>query len=164
MEGTLTAEQAEDLFAANALAKNMQATLNPGQQEQLAEYDLLLKQDTLVEVYKQALLRTGDAISGASQEQIVNVLVDEILSIENNYAALVNNQGSMRDAHNDKIAAFHRARETLLPQLDSAQIEHLDRFINAQTSGVDIILEASTDGEGRVSITQARIGMENLPQ
>ena len=71
--------------------------------------------------------------------------------------------GSMRSAYNDKLAAFDRARNVLEPDLNTQQLEHLDRFIETQSSGIDVILEASTDGSGRVSITQARIGVENLP-
>ena len=94
----------------------------------------------------------------------MTALLDEALSPQTNWGALVAEDGSMLSAHRDRLAAFDRARDVLRSDLDTEQLNHLDRFIDAQSSGVDIILEASTDGNGRVSITQARIAAENLPQ
>lgn len=163
LEGRLTAEQANQFFAEGALSRQLETVLSQEQQAELRQYDLFLKQDTLQEVYRQELNRTGDAINAVIQDQIMQVLVDEILSEQNNYGALVAEDGSMLSAHGDKIAAFARARERLLPELNAEQLGQLDRFIDGQASAVDVILEASTDGNGRVSITQARVGVNDLP-
>ena len=164
LAGSLSPDQARAFFGANALATNMGMRLSREQQDDLRQYDLLLKQDTLREVYQQALLRSGSAIEGLLQEQVMQVLLDELVSAENNWGALVAEDGSMLSAQSDKVAAFDRAREQLASNLDEEQIAQLDRFIEAQSNGVDVILEASSDNSGRVSITQARIGVEDLPQ
>ena len=152
------------MFGADALSENLQNSLTTTQQDDLRQYDRLLKYDTLREIYQQALRNTGTALDAAIQEQVTGALIDEVLSAENNWGALVAEDGSMRSAYNDKLTAFDRARDFLEPDLNTQQLEHLDRFIDAQVSGIDVILEASSDGSGRVSITQARIGVEDLPQ
>ena len=48
--------------------------------------------------------------------------------------------------------------------LNTEQISQLDRFIESQSSGVDVILEVNRDPSGRMAIRNARIGPENLPQ
>ena len=151
--GSMSPDQAVALFGANALSENLQNSLTATQQVDLRQYDQLLKFDTLREVYQQSLRNTGTALEGAIQEQITQALIDEVVSAENNWGALVAEDGSMRSAYNDKLAAFDRARDALEPDLNTQQLEHLDRFIETQSSGIDVILEASSDGSGRVSIT-----------
>ena len=163
LAGSMSPDQAVALFGANALPEYLQNSLTATQQVDLRQYDQLLKFDTLREVYQQCLQNTGTALEGATAEQVTQALINEVVSVENNWGALVAEDGSMRSAYNDKLAAFDRARNVLEPDLNTQQLEHLDRFIETQSSGIDVILEASTDGSGRVSITQARIGVENLP-
>lgn len=164
VDGSLSRDDAIAYFGADALAQSLGLELNTEQLADLRVYDQLLRQDTLREVYQQALNRTGNAIDGMSQDRVIDGLIGEVLSAENNWGALVAEDGSMLSAYNDKISAFDRARENLAPDLNGEQLGQLDRFIEAQISGVDVILEASTDSSGRVSITQARIGPENLSQ
>lgn len=163
LDGTLSAEQARDWFGADALPRSMEMTLSAQQQEDLRQYDLLLKQETLREVYQEALGRTGSALQGIAQDQVLSALLDEIVSEQNNWAALVADDGSMISAHNDTVAAFDRARERVAAELSAEQRAQLDRFIEAQSDGVDVILEAGTDNRGRATITQARIGVDDLP-
>jgi hypothetical protein len=163
LAGSMSPDQSVALFGANALSESLQNSLTATQQYDLRQYDQLLKFDTLREVYQQSLRNTGTALAGATQEQVIQALIDEVVSAENNWGALVADDGSMRSAYNDKLAAFDRARDVLEPDLNTQQLEHLDRFIETQSSGIDVILEASSDGSGRVSITQARVGVENLP-
>ena len=164
LEGGLSPGEALSLFGADALVQNMQDSLTPAQQEALRLYDQRIKQDTLREAYRQALQRTGSAINGSVQNRVMTALLDAVLSPQTNWGALVAADGSMRSAHRDRLAAFDRARDKLQGDLNAQQLNHLDRFIEVQGNGVDIILQASTDGAGRVSITQARIAAENLPQ
>jgi hypothetical protein len=163
LAGSMSPDQAVALFGANAFSESLQNSLTVTQRYDLRQYDQLLKFDTLREVYQQSLRNSGTALEGATQEWVTQALIDEVVSAENNWGALVAEDGSMRSAYNDKLAAFDRARDVLEPDLNTQQLEHLDRFIETQSSGIDVILEASTDGRGRVSITQARIGVENLP-
>lgn len=164
LAGSISREQAVTLFGANALSRYLQNSLTTAQQDDLRQYDLLLKRDTLREAYLQSLRSTGTAIDGATQDQVTGALIDEVVSAENNWGALVAEDGSMLRAYNNSLAAFDRARDGLGPQLDTQQLGHLDRFIDIELSGIDVILEVTSDGSGRVSITQARIGVENLPQ
>ncbi|PCI79419.1 MAG: hypothetical protein COB20_04690 [SAR86 cluster bacterium] len=164
LAGSMSRDQAINLFGADALSENLQNSLTATQQDDLRQYNQLLQQDTLREVYRQSLRNTGTALDGAIQEQVIEALIGEVLSAENNWGALVAEDGSMRSAHNGKLVALDRARDILEPDLTTQQLDHLDRFIDAQSSGIDVILEASSDGSGRVSITQARIGVEDLSQ
>ena len=163
LAGSISPDQAVALFGADALSENLQNLLTATQQDDLRQYDQLLRNDTLREVYQQSLRNMGTALEGAAREEVTQALVNEIVSAENNWGSLVAEDGSMRSAYNDKLAAFDRARNALGPDLNTQQLEHLDRFIETQSSGIDVILEASSDRSGSVSITQARVGVENLP-
>ena len=163
LAGSISPDQAVALFGADALSKNLQNLLTATQQDDLRQYDQLLRNDTLREVYQQSLRNMGTALEGATREEVTQALINEVVSAENNWGSLVAEDGSMRSAYNDKLAAFDRARNALGPDLNTQQLEHLDRFIETQASGIDVILEASSDGSGSVSITQARVGVENLP-
>ena len=163
LAGSMTPDQAVVLFGANALSENLQNSLTATQQTDLRQYDQLLRNDTLREVYQQSLRNMGTALEGATREEVTQALINEVVSAENNWGSLVAEDGSMRSAYNDKLAAFDRARNALGPDLNTQQLEHLDRFIETQASGIDVILEASSDRSGSVSITQARVGVENLP-
>ena len=163
LAGSMSPDQSVALFGANALSQSLQNSLTATQQADLRQYDQLIKFDILREVYQKSLRNTGTALAGATQEQVTQALIDEVVSAENNWGALVAEDGSMRSAYIDKLAAFARARDVLEPDLNTQQLQHLDRFIENQSSGIDVILEASSDGSGRVSITQARVGLENLP-
>ena len=163
LAGSISPDQAVALFGADALSENLQNLLTATQQDDLRQYDQLLRNDTLREVYQQSLRNMGTALEGATREEVTQALINEVVSAENNWGSLVAEDGSMRSAYNDKLAAFDRARNTLGPDLNTQQLEHLDRFIETQASGIDVILEASSDRSGSVSITQARVGVENLP-
>jgi hypothetical protein len=163
LAGSISPDQAVALFGADALSKNLQNLLTATQQDDLRQYDQLLRNDTLREVYQQSLRNMGTALEGATREEVTQALINEVVSAENNWGSLVAEDGSMRSAYNDKLAAFDRARKALEPDLNTQQLDHLDRFIETQASGIDVILEASSDRSGSVSITQARVGVENLP-
>jgi hypothetical protein len=163
LAGSISPDQAVALFGADALSENLQNLLTATQQDDLRQYDQLLRNDTLREVYQQSLRNMGTALEGATREEVTQALINEVVSAENNWGSLVAEDGSMRSAYNDKLAAFDRARKALEPDLNTQQLDHLDRFIETQASGIDVILEASSDRSGSVSITQARVGVENLP-
>lgn len=163
MEGGLSADQAVAMFGPQGLGNGMQDILTDEQIADLVEYELLVKQDTLREVFDRSLASYGDNISGLTRNQVVDVLLDEHFSEQNNYGALVAEDGSMLSAYNGKLAAFDRARDRLQGELDLDQLSQLDRFIETQSRGVDVVLESTTDGNGQVSTTQMRIGVQDLP-
>ncbi|PCJ23700.1 MAG: hypothetical protein COA96_11135 [SAR86 cluster bacterium] len=164
MEGALSAEETADYFGSDGLINAMTSILTDQQLDDLRQYDMLIKRDTLREVYGGSLSSTGGAISGASQDMVMDVVIDELLSQQNNYDALVGEDGSMITAHNNQIAAYERSRQRLQDELSADQLAHFDRFVANESKGVDILLEATTDGSGRVSIMRARVGVNDLPQ
>ncbi len=164
LAGNLSAEQAATVFGANGLANGLTDVLSQQQLNDLTLYDLLVRQDTVRQVYGSNLAKTGGAINGITQDQVLDVLVDELFSEQNNLGAIVADDGSMITAYNDQLAAYDRARERLADELNAEQMSQLDRFIESQSSGVDVILEANRDPSGRMAIRNARIGLDNLPQ
>ena len=164
LAGNLSAEQAATVFGANGLANGLTDVLSQQQLNDLTLYDLLVRQDTVRQVYGSNLAKTGGAINGVTQDQVLDVLVDELFSEQNNLGAIVADDGSMITAYNDQLAAYDRARERLADELNAEQMSQLDRFIESQSSGVDVILEANRDPSGRMAIRNARIGLDNLPQ
>lgn len=163
MEGRLSIDQAVAMFGPQGLANAVRDVLTEQQVADLAQYELLIKQDTLREVFDRSLASFGDNISGLTQNQVVDVLLDELFSEQNNYGALVAEDGELLSAYNGKLAAFDRARGRLQEELNIEQLGQLDRFIETQSRGVDVILESTTDGSGQVSTTQMRIGVQDLP-
>lgn len=163
LAGAMPPDTAVNLFGADALSENLKDSLTATQQGNLRKYDRLLTIDILREFYRQSLQNAGSALEGLIQEQVTGALIDEVLSAENNWGALVGRDGSMRSAYQGKLAAFDRARAVLEPRLNTQQLDHFDRFIDTQSSGIDVILEASSNGSGRVSMTQVRISVEDLP-
>ncbi len=164
LDGSIAAEQASSLFGADALGNAMQQMLTEQQLAELNQYDLLIRQETANEIYGDSLAKSGSAISGASHDRVMQVMLDELFSVQNNYAALVADDGSMITAYNDQLAAYQRTRDRLQGELDADQLTQLDRFLQSQSNGVDVILEASTDGSGRVSVMRARVGAADLAQ
>ena len=93
----------------------------------------------------------------------MDVVIDELFSEENNYGALVADNGSMTSAYIDKLDSFDRARERLEPNLTVEQLSQFDRFAESQFGTVDVVLEANTDGEGKVQVRNMRLSSESLP-
>lgn len=164
MDGSLSAEEARAMFGADSLVNSMEGILNEEQLAELSQYETLIKQETVNQVYGESLANAGAAISGATQERVMEVLVDELFSEQNNYGALVAEDGSMITAYNDQLAAYERTRDRLQGELNPEQQTQLNSFLDSQSNGVDVILEATTDGAGRASVMRARVGPESLPQ
>jgi len=164
LEGNLGADQAVAMFGANGLINNMQDMLSDEQLAVLSQYELTVKQDAARQIYGNSLQRNGSFISGVTQDRVMDVVLDELFSEQNNYGALVADDGSMTTAFNDQLAAYDRARERLQVDLNADQLGQFDQFMENQTNGIDIILDVTTDANGQTSIMRSRIGGESLPQ
>ena len=99
-----------------------------------------------------------------TQSHVLDVVLDEIYSPQNNYGAIVAEDGSMVNAYNNQLDAYDRARANLLEEINGDQLQQFDRFVEERSSGVDIMLEATTDGSGRVAVRNFRVGVDDLPQ
>ena len=84
LAGSISPDQAVALFGADALSKNLQNLLTATQQDDLRQYDQLLRNDTLREVYQQSLRNMGTALEGATREEVTQALINEVVSAENN--------------------------------------------------------------------------------
>ncbi len=163
LDGNLSTDQALAVFGPDGIVNGMSGLLSEQQLDELSQYDRLIKRDTAREIYGEGLSRSGSAISGLDHEQVMDTVIDELFSPANNYAALVADDGSMSSAHEDSVQAYERARQRLQPELDADQLEQYDQFVRNQTSGIDIILEASSRADGEREIRHARIGSDDLP-
>lgn len=163
LAGNLSTDQAMALFGPQAILNGMDDLLTAEQVSELAQYDSLVQQDSARHIYGSELSRMGDAISGSTQDLVIDTLLNEVYSSENNYGALVSPDGSMTSAHNSQVDAYNRARDTLQADLNDDQLNQLDRFINNRSNVVDVVMEATTDGNGRVSVRSSQVGLDDLP-
>ncbi|NKB32572.1 MAG: hypothetical protein GKR91_05690 [Pseudomonadales bacterium] len=163
MEGNLTSDQAAAMFGPDAMVENLADLLTPEQAAELGAYNIGVNEGAARQVYSSMIASGGSAISGESQDLVMNTLMDELYSVQNNYGALVADDGSMTSAYNDKLAAFERARDRLEGDLNSDQLAQFDGFVQSQAGAVDLVLEASEDGAGNVQVRNMKVGAENLP-
>ena len=163
LEGNLSTDQAASMFGADALIDSMADMLTEQQLADLRDYDLGIRQDTVREVYGQDLGRSGSAISGADQDRVMDVMLEELFSAESNYGAIVAGDGSAVTAFNDQLEAYQRTRDRLQDELNAEQLTQLDQFVAGQSTGMDVLLEATTDGSGRTALTRARVSVDDLP-
>lgn len=163
LSGNLTADDATALFGPDAILNGMSELLTNDQLSELAQYDTVVKQQSARHVLAENLGRTGDTITGATQDLVLDTILDEIYSVQNNNGAIVAADGSMVTAYNDQLAAYDRARTRLQDNLNMDQQDQLDRFIESRSSGVDVLLEASADDSGRLAIRNARVDPSELP-
>jgi len=163
MAGNLTSDQAAAIFGPGALAENLAGMLSSEQAAELEAYNIGVNREAARTVYSEVMDNSGNAISGESQDLVMDVLMDEIFSEQNNYGAIVSADGSMTTAYNDKIAAFDRARDRLENDLSSDQLMQFDSFVDHETGGVDLVLEANDDGAGNVQVMNMKASTENLP-
>ena len=163
MEGNLTNDQAAAIFGPNAMVNSLSDLLTPEQAAELGTYALGVNKEAARTIYSGMLESSGNAISGESYELVMDVLLDEIFSEQNNYGALVAGDGSMTSAYEDKLDAFDRARNRLEGDLNTNQIAQFDGFIQSQAGTVDLVMEASDDGAGNMQVRNMKVSAENLP-
>ncbi|MDD9890325.1 MAG: hypothetical protein OXU30_08295 [Gammaproteobacteria bacterium] len=163
MAGNLTADQAAAIFGPSALAENLAGMLTPEQAAALEAHNIGVNREAARTVYSGVMENSGNAIAGEAQDLVMDVLMDELFSAQNNYGALVAADGSMTSAYNDKLAAFERARDRLENDLSADQLMQFDSFVEHETGSVDLVLEANDDGEGNVQVMNMKASAENLP-
>ncbi len=163
LAGNLTPQQALDLFGADALSRNLANLLGGDRLAELQQYNNFLNRDSARLIYGETLSRMGAALSGDAQQLALQTLLDQLYSEANNYGALVGPDGSMRTAYNNQLEAYDRARQQLQGELDSEQMNQLDRFLDSRRNGVDLVLEASVDESGGLRLRNERVAAENLP-
>ena len=163
MEGNLTNDQAAAIFGPNAMVNSLSDLLTPEQAAELGTYALGVNKEAARTIYSGMLESSGNAISGESYELVMDVLMDELFSEQNNYGALVAGDGSMTSAYEDKLDAFDRARNRLEGDLNTNQIAQFDGFIQSQAGTVDLVMEASDDGAGNMQVRNMKVSAENLP-
>ena len=163
LEGNLSPDQASAIFGPASLARALEGIVSD---EQLAEaLDLALQKDRNAAniIFGESLTGLGDSIDSATSQRILDTLLDEIYSEQNNYGALVAEDGSMWSAYQDQLDAYSRAREAMQDDLDPEQLAQFDRFLEDRSSGVDVLLEATTSPGGGTELRNARIGVDDLP-
>ncbi len=163
LAGNLTPQQALDLFGPDALNRNLANLLGGDQLADLRQYSDFLRRDSARLIYGETISSMGAALSGDAHELALQTLLDQLYSEANNYGALVGPDGSMRTAYNNQLAAYDRARQQLLGELNPEQQDQFDRFLNSRRNGVDLVLEASVDDSGGLRLRNERVAAENLP-
>jgi hypothetical protein len=164
MEGTLSTDDAIAIFGSEGLTNSVSNLLTEDQLRDLTQYNALVQQDSARHVFAEGLSRLGDAMNEDIQSYVLDVLLNEIYSPQNNYGAIVAEDGSMISAYNNQLDAYDRARANLLEEINGDQLQQFDRFVEERSSGVDIMLEATIDGSGRVAVRNFRVGVDDLPQ
>ena len=164
MEGSLSTNDAIAIFGPEGLTDSVGNLLTENQLRGLSQYNALVQQDSARHVFAEGLSRLGNTMNEDTQSHVLDVLLDEIYSPQNNYGAIVAEDGSMISAYNNQVDAYDRARANLLEEINGDQLQQFDRFVEERSSGVDIMLEATTDGSGRVAVRNFRVGVDDLPQ
>ena len=163
MAGNLTNDQAALIFGPDAMMDRLSDLLTPEQAAELGAYDFGVNQEAARTVYSEMIESSGSAISGESHDLVMDILLDELFSEQNNYGALVASNGSMTRAYEDKLDAFDRARDRLEVDLNADQFAQLDGFIQSQEGTVDLVMETREDGAGNVQVLRYAASAENLP-
>lgn len=163
MAGNLTADQAASVFGPDAMIDNLTGLMSSEQAAELDAFQLGTNREAARKIYAEALQSNGSPISNESQDLVLDVLLDELFSEQNNYGALVDSNGSMTTAYNDKLDAFGRARNRLERSLDLDELSQFDSFIQSQEGTVDLVMDASNDDAGNPQLRNIKVSAENLP-
>jgi hypothetical protein len=164
IEGSLSTNDAIAIFGSEGLTDSVDNLLTEDQLRGLSQYNALVQKDSARHVFAESLSRLGNTMGEDTQRHVLDVLLDEIYSPQNNYGAIVAEDGSMISAYNNQLDAYDRARVILLEEINGDQLQQFDRFVDERSSGVDIMLEATTDGSGGVAVRNFRVGVDDLPQ
>ena len=94
---------------------------------------------------------------------MLNVLLDELYSAENNFGSLVSTDGSMKSAYERKLQALDRAQARLRSEYSESELMQFDRLVESLKGTVDVVLEANEDASGSVNVRNMRISSDSLP-
>ena len=161
MAGNLASDQAAAYFGPNAMIDNLSYALTEEQREILRLQSLQISKDDARRAYSATINPTG--VEGTSAEVILDTVLDELFSAENNFGALVGLDGSMKNAYNRKLQALDRAKYRLEGDVSTSQMDQLNQLVDNLTGTVDILLETSEDSSGALQVRNMRIGADSLP-
>lgn len=159
--GNLASDQAAAYFGPNAMIDNLSYALTEEQREILRLQSLQFSKDDARRAYSATINPTG--VEETSAEVILDTVLDELFSAENNFGALVGLDGSMRNAYNRKLQALDRAKNRLEGDVSASQMDQLNQLVDNLTGTVDILLETSEDSSGALQVRNMRIGADSLP-
>ena len=162
MQGNLSNDQALAYFGPNAITHSLPFDLTTDQQDLLRAYDLQSSRNAAITVYSNLLDPPGTQTESETQP-MMDVLLDELYSEENNYGSLVSTDGSMRSAYEKKLQALDRARIRLKSEYSGADLVEFNQLIESLTGTVDVVLEANEDASGSKNIRNIRVSSDNLP-
>ena len=162
MQGNLTNDQALAYFGPDAMISNLAFALTTDQQESLRAYSLESSRNAARKVYSSMLDPSG-AIPKKESEPMLNVLLDELYSAENNFGSLVSPDGSMKSAYEAKLHALDRAKARLHNEYSESELIQFDQLVESLTGTVDVVLEFNEDVSGSVNVRNMRISSDSLP-
>ena len=162
MQGNLSNDQALAYFGPNAITHNLSFGLTTDQQDLLRAYNLRSSRNAAKTVYS-SLLDPSGTLPESETQPMLDVLLDELYSEENNYGSLVSADGSMKSAYETKLQALDRAHTRIQSEYSGAELVQFDQLIESLTGTVDVVLEANDDASGNVNIRNMRISSDNLP-
>ena len=162
MQGNLTNDQAAAYFGPDAMTSNLAFVLTTDQQQSLRAYNLQSSRNAALTVYSSMLDPSG-ALPKRDTEPMLNVLLDELYSAENNFGSLVSTDGSMKSAYERKLQALDRAQARLRSEYSESELMQFDRLVESLKGTVDVVLEANEDASGSVNVRNMRISSDSLP-
>ena len=163
ISGELSPEIATAYFGPNALLNNLSQILTQEQLEQLQDYEIATSQQSTRDMYAGMLGGSSSAISGSTQELVLDVLTEELYSARNNFGAIVSANGSLRAAMEDRELAFERARGRLENDLNEEQLAQYDRFAQEQSNAINFTLTASSANGEQQEVRVMRVISDNPP-
>ena len=162
MQGNLTNDQALAYFGPDAVTSNLAFALTTDQQESLRAYNLRSSKNAARTIYSSMFDPSG-AVPRTDTDTMLNVLLDELYSAQNNFGSLVGTDGSMKSAYNLKLQALDRAQAQLRSEYSESELIQFNQLVQSLTGTVDVVLEANEDASGSVNVRNMRINSDSLP-
>ena len=163
MSGELSDELALSYFGPDALLNSVADRLTPEQLDELHSFDLNLTRQSTREMYANMLDNNGGSLTGVAQSLVLDTLLDELYSAENNFGAMVGPDGSVISARDDRQLAFERTRSSLENDLSAEQLVQYDQFAQAQGNSIHFTLTAASEDGEQQEIQVMRVVSDNPP-
>ena len=101
-QGNLSNDQALYYCGPNAITDNLQFGLTTDQQDLLRAYNLQSSKHAVKTVYS-SLLDPQETLPESETQPMMDVLLDELYSEENNYGLIVSTDGSLKSAYENRL-------------------------------------------------------------
>ena len=163
MSGELSDEQALSYFGPDALLSSVAEFLTERQLDELHSFDLNLARQSTRDMYTNMLDNNGGSLTGMTQSLVLDTLLDELYSADNNFGAMVGRDGSVISARDDRQLAFDRTRGRLENDLSSEQLAQYDQFAQAQSNAIHFTLTAASEDGDQQEIQVMRVVSDNPP-